>query len=313
MSVSPQHYASFLERMGHTVRQVHDLWWFNSSRGVYTCFPFDRESDAAGLPIREILKRDGLAVRFACPLSQGIPSFRIVCRDRNYDLPALRSRTRTQVRRGLEACAVERVDFAVLRKSAIPLNADTLIRQGRRVPQNLESYWQKYFAEAARTEGAEAWAAFTDGQLAAYLIAFTVADVTNLLIVRSSLDHLAKFPNNALLFRFLHDRLRDPQISQVVYGYESIKPGLESLDQFKTGMGFEQVAVGQRIELTGWVQPLINRFTTPTALRILQRYGRGETLAKLQGLLTWYSRQPLRADMAACTSELPVTSPRAAA
>ena len=68
-------------------------------------------------------------------------------------------------------------------------------------------------------------------------------------------------------------------------------------------MGFEQIAVGQRIALAGWLQPLVNRFTGPLALRMLQRYGRGETLAKLEGLLTWYSRQPLRTDMPACPGD----------
>lgn len=292
MGVDPEHYAGFLTRMGHTVRPIDGVLWFNTSRGVYTPFPYDRDIDAHTLPLRQVLGRDGLVARFGCPVEQGISSYRILCDDPAYDFPSLRSRTRTQVRRGLETCQIEQVDFGVLSKYAIPLNADTLRRQGRRVPTNLESYWQKYYREAAATHGAEAWAAFSDGHLAAYVIAFTINDVANMLIVRSAVDQLKNFPNNALLFQYLYQKIRDPQIRQIVYGYESIQSGLGSLDQFKTGMGFRLAPVGQRIELAGWVKPLVNRLTIGPATRLLQRVSSGETSAKLQGILNWYQRQP---------------------
>lgn len=292
MSIAPEHYAGFLERMGHTVRQIDGLWWFNTSRGVYTPFPYDRDVDASTVPLREVLGKDGLVARFGCPVEQGVTSYRILCDDPAYDFPSLRSRTRTQVRRGLETCQVEQVEFDVLGKHAIPLNADTLRRQGRRVPRNLETYWQKYYREAAVTQGAEAWGAFSENKLAAYVIAFTIGDVANMLIVRSALDQLKNFPNNALLFQFLHRRIRDPKIRQIVYGYESIQQGLGSLDQFKTGMGFRLAPVGQRVELAGWVKPLVNRMTIGPATRLLQRISEGETSAKLQGILNWYHRQP---------------------
>jgi hypothetical protein len=292
MSFSPDHYAGFLERMGHTVREIDGLHWFNTARGVYSCFPFHREVDARQLPLREILGRDGMVARFGCPESQGVSSFRILCDDSDYGIPNLRKRTRTQVRRGLEACRVERVDFADLGRHAIPLNADTLIRQGRKVPANLEQYWSKYFTEASRTDGAEAWAAFVDGQMAAYVISFMIEDISNLLILRSSLAHLKSYPNNALVFEFLSHKMRSDDCSQVLYGYESIQAGMGSLDQFKTGMGFRQAPVGQRVDLASWLPPLMNRVTIPAANGVLRRLGSGETNAKLRGILAWYAQQP---------------------
>lgn len=292
MSVSPGHFADFLSRIGHTVRQSGGLYWFNSQRGVYSSFPFDRSIDATKVVLPEILGRDGLIARFGCPTGQGVESFRVLCSRKDYDFPALRSRTRTQVRRGLEACHVERVEFETLRDQAIPLNADTLIRQGRKVPGNLAAWWTRYYEEAAKTEGAEAWASFVGGDLAAYLISFTMGDVANLVIVRSALKHLESFPNNALLFRFLSERLRSDDISQVCYGYESIQSDLQSLDQFKTGMGFEKVPASQRVEITGWLRPLLNRFTCPIAAGILKAVGDAENAAKLQGILAWHQSQP---------------------
>ena len=294
MGIHPEHFAGFLTRMGHNVRVVDDLWWFDMSRGIYTSLNIDVDIDAVNCRVQSVLGRDGFAARFLCPIDQGVSSYRVMCDDAEYDLPSLRGRTRTQVRRGLECCRIERVDFDFLKKHAIPLNADTLIRQGRKVPDNLESYWKQYYSAADQTIGAEAWGAFVEGQLAAYLIAFTINDSTNLNIVRSSLEHLKKFPNNALIYQYLFDTMRRPDIKQVVYGYESIQPGMESLDQFKTGMGFRLAPVGQRIELASWLKPAFNRFTIQPASRLLKRLaGQGETSAKIQGLLNWYSKQPV--------------------
>jgi hypothetical protein len=292
MSVDPQHYADFLERMGSNVRQAAGVYWSNTHRGVYASFPYHRDVDAQQLDLKDVLRADGWVARFGCPVEQGVASFRIVCDVADYDFPALRSRTRTQVRRGLEACRVEQIEFSYLTQNAMSLNADTLIRQGRKVPADLEKHWSQYYREAAKTNGAESWAAFVDGDIAAYLISFTIEDVANMLIVRSSLKHLDAFPNNALVYRFLHHRLRCGDIRQVCYGYESIQSDLESLDQFKTGMGFQKVLSGQRVELAAWLRPFVNRYTSPIAERVVRSVMKGENAAKLNGILNWHQQQP---------------------
>ncbi len=244
VAVSPDHYASFLEKMGHTVRRIDGLYWFNTNRGVYTAFPFDQDIDARTVPLKQILGRDGLVARFGCPVEQGISSHRILCDNKEYDFPSLRSRTRTQVRRGLEDCKVERVEFAELREHAIQLNIDTLLRQGRRVPSNIETYWRRYYEAAAATTGAEAWAAWCDGRMAAYVIAFTINRTANMLIVRSALDLLPKFPNNALIFQYLHQKIREPQIDRIVYGYESIQAVLVHSISSKPAWDFSWLRLG---------------------------------------------------------------------
>jgi hypothetical protein len=292
VSISPLHHIDFLQRIGHDVRESGGVHWFNCGSRVFSSLPYDRDVDARSIDLREILRSDGLVARFGCPIDQGIPSFRIVCDSKDYDFPILRSRTRTQVRRGLEVCRVERIEFQQLQKLAMPLNADTLIRQGRKVPSDLQRYWTRYYQQAAVTQGAEAWAAFVGTDLAAYLISFMIDDVANLLIVRSSSQHLESYPNNALLFQFLSVRLKDSDVRMVSYGYESIQSDLGSLDQFKLGMGFRKDPVGQRIEFAPWLSPFISRFTGAFSRRVLRTLGKGETVAKLQGMLDWYRDQP---------------------
>ena len=114
MAVHPEHYASFLQRIGHTVREANGLFWCNLQRGVYSSFPFHRDVDATEVNLAKVLGRDGLVARFGCPVEQGMESFRVTCDNPDYDFPSLRSRTRTQVRRGLEACRVERSVDALL-------------------------------------------------------------------------------------------------------------------------------------------------------------------------------------------------------
>lgn len=292
MLISPRHHVDFLQRIGHQVREAAGVHWFDCGARVYSSLPYHYDLDADVVDVRDILKRDGLAVRFGCPVEQGVPSFRLVCDAKDYDFPHLRSRTRTQVRRGLEACRVERIDFGRLQAEAMDLNAETLIRQGRKVPSNLESYWTRYYQQASVTQGAEAWGAFVGTNLAAYMISFIIDDVANLLIVRSSSRHLELYPNNALLFTFLSTRLRDPDVRMVSYGYESVQADLGTLDQFKLGMGFRKAPVGQRIEIAPWLRPLFNRYTTAVTRRVLDRMGDGETIEKLKGMLAWYRDQP---------------------
>lgn len=292
MSISPLHHIDFLRRIGHDVRESGGVYWFNCASRVFSSVPYDRDIDAGSIKLPEILRSDGLVARFGCPIDQGVPSFRIVCDSKDYDYPLLRSRTRTQVRRGLEVCRVERIEFQQLQKTAMSLNADTLIRQGRKVPAGLQNYWTSYYQQAAITQGAEAWAAFVGTDLAAYLISFMIDDVANLLIVRSSSQHLEYYPNNALLFQFLSTRLKHSDVRMVSYGYESIQHDLGSLDQFKLGMGFRKDPVGQRIEFAPWLSPFINRFTDAVTRRVLKPFGRGETVAKVQGMLNWYRDQP---------------------
>jgi hypothetical protein len=290
--ISPLHHLDFLQRIGHEVREVDGVHWFNCGARVFSSLPYHRDVDAHSIDLREILRSDGLVARFGCPVDQGVPSFRIVCDAKDYDFPLLRSRTRTQVRRGLEVCHVERIEFQQLQKLAMSLNADTLIRQGRKVPSDLQNYWSRYYQQAALTQGAEAWAAFVGADLAAYLISFMIDDVANLLIVRSSSQHLECYPNNALLFQFLSTRLKDSDVRMVSYGYESIQSDLGSLDQFKLGMGFRKDPVGQRIEFAPWLSPFINRFTDAVTRRVLKSVGSSETVSKLQGMLNWYRDQP---------------------
>ncbi|MEZ6127623.1 MAG: hypothetical protein R3C59_03010 [Planctomycetaceae bacterium] len=298
MSVDPQHYAAFLERIGHTVRHLGNDWWYDCTRRVYANFPFHRDVDAASLDIRQVLKSDGLIARMCCPEDQGVPSFRMMCYDKNYDFPTLRSRTRTQVRRGLEACTVERIEFSELKRRYLPLQRSTVERQGRCTETVDQAYWDRYIDSASQMTGAETWAAYVNGNMAAYLISFMIEDTANLCIVRSDTQMLKYYPNNALLFRYMYEVMRRPEVVKADYGLESVEPGGENLEQFKTGMGFAREICGQRIVFSPKIAPLLKRPVIRMFQPCVRTFIRSEAGRKIDGLLTWYQNQPVLSNSA---------------
>lgn len=285
-------YAGFLSDMGHSVRKVSNVYWFDVHRHVYTSFPFHVCLDPNRIDLSAVLCFDGWVARYPSDIRYGRPSYRISCTNRNYSFENLTSKARNQTRRGLSRCAVEPVSFEFLSKKGMALNRETLQRQNRQVSSNFTEYWERYYCYASRAEGAEAWGAFVGGDLAAYLIAFRIDDCANILIVRSASEHLASYPNNALLFRYLTSTLREPNIREVSIGFESIQSDMTSLDHFKYGMGFRRVEVGQRVELASWLA----FFARGPLLSGLQRFCEARTslefYRKGAGLLRWYREQP---------------------
>lgn len=292
MSVDPQHYAAFLERIGHNVRKVGPDWWYDISSRVYSNFPFHQDVDAANLDVRDVLKTDGLIARMCCLPEQGVSSFRMMCYDKEYDFPTLRSRTRTQVRRGLEACTVERIEFSDLKRGYLPLQQATLARQGRTTEKATREYWDPFIDSAAQMQGAETWAAFVDGKMAAYLISFMIGDIANLCIARSDTSLLKSYPNNALVFRYMSEVLRRPEVRGVDYGLESIESGGKNLQQFKTGMGFEREHCGQRVAFSTRIAPFMKRPVVKLFQPCVRTLMRGDKGRKLDGVLSWYQDQP---------------------
>ena len=112
------------------------------------------------------------------------------------------------------------------------------------------------------------------------------------MIVRSSTAHLRHDPNNALLFSYLRNALRRPGISEVSIGLESVQEEMGSLDHFKAGMGFRQAAVGQRIDVSPRLRPIL-KGPVLKAIRGAARMLSGrERFGKLAGMLKWYEEQP---------------------
>lgn len=292
--MSVEGYAKFLTGMGHKVRKHGGVYWFNAHPHIYMSFPFDHLLSPDAIDLKVILESDGWAARFPCDLAEGRASYRIIADQPDYDLMSLSGKARNQTRRGLENCEVRPVDFQELLTHGMPLNRETLERQGRSIPATFESHWKQYYKHAALSDGAQAWGVFVENNLAAYLIAFVMDDVAHILIMRSSRSYLKQYPNNALLYSYLNHMLKDGKVKEVSIGLESIQTGMDSLDHFKEGMGFRKEPVGQRVALRPVLRMLAKKPVISLGLHMLAHLPDNEKASKLSGLLNWYDEQPVK-------------------
>lgn len=289
--MQPQYYAAFLEQIGHTVREAHGVHWFNVFSRAWACFPFEAQLNPAEIDLSEVMDHRGVLARFCCQVEVGAKSFRQILTEKNYSLTSLDPKARNKTRQGLEKCTYGQEDARDLGADGIDLHAQTLRRQGRKISDNYEAHWKKYFEATAQCPAATVWAARYQGQLASFLISFRIGTVENICIVRSDEELLKHRPNNAMLFTFLQHALHREDTTEVCIGLQSLQAGMNSLDMFKRGMGFTEQPIGQRIEL----RPTLG-FAVPRSLAKLagKAVGRihNEYAARLAGALSLYADQP---------------------
>ena len=290
--MDPHYHAEFLQSIGHQIKEHQGVLWFDVFSKAYTTIPYDVPVDPEQFVPSDVLGDAGLMARFSCSVESGVASFQHVVTDKNYGMETLASRARNKTRQGLKHCEAGQIDPRDLGAAGIRLHAETIIRQGRRLPHDFESYWTKYFDAASESPCATAWAAWHQGELASFLISFRSGSVEYISIVRSSQDKLSFKPNNAMLFTFLEHTMARDEISEVSIGLQSLQPGGESLDLFKRGMGFEERPIGQRIELRPGLKTALPRPLAAFAARTLKVFPGGEKQARLSGALSWYATQP---------------------
>lgn len=290
--MDPQFHAEFLQRIGHTIKEHNNVLWFDIFSRAYTTIPYDAPIDATTFAPSEVLGANGVMARYSCEIENGVSSFQHVVTAKDYGMETLVSRARNKTRQGLRNCTAGEIDPKELGDAGIRLHAETLVRQGRRLPHNFESYWKQYFAAASESPCATAWAAWHEGELAAFLISFKAGSKEYVSIVRSSQEKLKFKPNNAMLFTFLEQAMAREEIREVSIGLQSLQPGGESLDTFKRGMGFEERPIGQRIELRPGLKAALPRPVASLAAKTLKVFSGGEKQARLCGALKWYADQP---------------------
>lgn len=286
------YHAEFLERIGHTVREYQGLYWYDVFSRAWTATPYDRLIDPEHFDPREVLGPSGVMARYSCDVDSGVPSYQHVVTDKDYGMRTLISRARNKTRQGLRFCEAGPMDAKDLGEAGIRLHAETLIRQGRSLPHDFETYWKNYFHAVSESPCATTWAAWHEGELGAFLISFRVEATEYVCIVRSSQEKLKFKPNNAMLYTFLEHTMAREEIQEVSIGLQSLQPGGESLDLFKRGMGFVERPIGQRIELRRGLTAAIPRPFASLAAKTLQLIPGGEKQARLSGALNWYASQP---------------------
>lgn len=243
-------YADFLRRIGHKVVRTHSAYWFNTFRGSLIAFPYHRPISPSNDELKQ-LSRKAVLLRFVSE-TVGEESYYMACDQKPFTLGALTSKSRNQTRRGLEQCRVTSEDCIWLAQHGGALNRETLARQGRLSSDFSSTRWRDTCLAAAKYPGFEAWAAVSEGKVAAVAMSFCMGEVAYILLQRSAPSILGTYPNNALTFTITQQLLARSEIQMVFYGLRPLIASA-SLDHFKTGMGYRRFMVRESF----WIAPLM--------------------------------------------------------
>lgn len=286
-------YASLLEKAGHHIVRTASAWWYDAHPRWYQSIPYHTELTPSAAELKAVFGQGAWVLRYTCPITAGTSCYRSACADTDYGLSTLSSTARRATRRGLERCTVRRFPFAELeRRGGLELSRSTLVRQHRKVPADHDRSWRRHYAAADEIDAAECWGAFAGDELAAFLIAVTVDESVYLPVLKSSGDHLSQYPNNALVYSFTRHALGRPGVSEVSWGLESLLPGIDGLERFKRGMGFEHLPMGQRIEMTGWLDVALRGPATWAVQQLATRGRGGHTIGRAAATLRLHTEQP---------------------
>jgi hypothetical protein len=287
--MNPEVFAEFLARQGYHIVKTESCYWYNAQPGFYFYFPYHRLIRPNAEELKRILWGERcIGVRYFVPMDcVGKESYSLVCSDKNYDLPALESKSRNQTRRGLENFEIKEISFSELAKFGNSLNIDTLTRQGRDPRAWNESKWKNYCKATDGLKGFEAWGAFTGEKLASFVMGFQMEDHFTFLHQSSASEYLRLYPNNALVFTVTKLKLALPEVNGVSYGPQSLDAP-ESLDTFKFNLGFQKRPMKQKFVFNPLINPFVGSALQKCVQIVANARPQSDTLRKVEGIIRFH-------------------------
>lgn len=235
------------------------MYAYNKNKFAWLSFPYHQPTHYnADIDALFQSQKRILLLRYCEPLDgNGVESHRIACTDKNYGLSCLSSRARTQTRRGLENCVVEKVNPADLKTSGFTLFNSTRIRQGRPLDGHAHKTWALYCDAASKINGFSAWGAWSGNNLASLLIGFQIGNCFNILRQASDSELVRQFPNNAVVYEATRQTLHRSDVTEISYGLAPIAKPVQSLDDFKQRMGYQAIPIRQNVASKSTIKPLL--------------------------------------------------------
>lgn len=281
-------FAEWMRRQGYRVVQTRSSYWYNAAPGVFQAFPYHwvitpTESEIQGL----LLGHGAVAVRYSTPVAapEGVASYHIILRE-PYSLDRLKAQARNGVKSGMEHFKVEQISFDRLATEGWPLQQDTLDRQDRLRSMN-QSAWERLCRSARDLVGFEAWAATSNGELAAALVVARMNDIYCVPYAMSHRRFLGAHVNNALFFCVSKELLQREGVESLFFTVQSLDAP-PNLDEFKFRMGLEYKFVRQRVDFN----PIFSPLATPLIHRLSQQILRFDPsnplLTKAEGMLRFH-------------------------
>jgi hypothetical protein len=284
----PETLADFFRLQGHKLQHSESCFWYDVQPGFYFGIPYHRLITPSKEEINKLLWGvPCIALRFFTTVECcGKSSYMIVCSDKNYDITSVDPKyARRQTRRGLEKFEIRQLDFLELCNHN-HINADTLVRQGRNLDVWTDKRWKHYCLAANGLAGLEAWGAFSNSTLVAFMVGYQMDDYFEILHHSSATEYLHLYPNNALVYFVTQLKLSTNEVNHVSYGPQSLDAP-DSLETFKFRMGYEKLPMKQAIVFHPLIAPLINSFSYKL-IQLISLKSKSDFWKKLEGTLRFY-------------------------
>ncbi|NJC98093.1 MAG: hypothetical protein FIB03_17455 [Anaerolineae bacterium] len=281
-------FAEWMRRQGHQVICTESSYWYDAGPRVLQAFPYHWLIRPSHDEINSLMIRHGIvSVRYSTPLDfpDGKISYHIGLH-LPYNMDMLKSQSRNGVKRGLSHFKIERIPFERLAEEGWVLMHDTLDRQNR-LRSMTQAEWERVCRAAVDLPGLEAWAAISDGELAAALIVCQIDDIWSVPYALSHRKFLGNHVNNALFYAVRCNLLAREGVKEIFFTVQSLDAS-PTVDDFKLRMGLIPKAVRQRVDFHPWLKPFAGPGAHSLFARLL-KYNEGSPLiAKAEGMLRFH-------------------------
>jgi hypothetical protein len=172
----------------------------------------------------------------------------VCCDDEEYDLARLRKGPRSDIRKGLTACEVRKLEPEWFARNGYPVYKAAFRHYGTRPPLS-ETGFVDEFTTQALYPGRETWGAFVGDTLAAWVSCLVIEDVVLTSSSKSDPTFFGAHPNNAVLYVLTRHYLRERGLKYVSAGARVMRHKTNVQD-FKERMGYRRVHCRLRVELS---------------------------------------------------------------
>jgi hypothetical protein len=281
-------FKEWLRAQGHQVVSTPSSCWYDAGPRVFQAFPFHWIIEPSRQELRSLMVRHAIAaLRYSTPLEspEGMVSYHVILKP-PYSLEMLPHQARNGVKRGAKCFQVEQISFERLADEGWKLQCDTLDRQCRS-DSMCQADWKRICMAAKDLPGFEAWAAISDGELAAALYTNRVGDTWCIPYALCHRKFLHDHVNNILFYTVCRELLSRQGIKGMFLSLHSLDAP-ESVNEFKFRMGFTAIPVRQRVVFHPALAPFTNKFTHSVLTRLMQRYPKNNFLSKTEGMLRFH-------------------------
>ncbi len=233
-------FARHMQLRGRKVFEACGCFWQSVGHGMFISLPPQLILDLSTAQTARLLRDAGIrGVRFPSTTRAGLPGGLYVFRGPSYGIENLHRNFRQKVRHGLDRCEVRKLNPDELIRLGLPLNLQTMRRQGRFDPEFADPrQWTRLVEAVFAVPAMSAFGAFSGTQLAAYNITCLEDGCFHIVHQMSAASDLDSCPNHVLDFIVTRDAVADPAVQFVTMGWSSLIP-MPGLHAYKTRMGYD--------------------------------------------------------------------------